>query len=141
MDTTLAIFAIIFFICFTMIYLPIRYYVKESEKEHLAKNEELEKAKQREIEKFKEKKEAIRWNTKIYGEPTKVSIGTHRSDIAVISERLNQVTSRLPEEIAKRKEEQDRHYIEIERLLKEQSLRMQEISIYQILNMIRNDRK
>ena len=60
------------------------------------------------------------WNSMVYGNPEVVPVGSHKSDLAIINERLLQVKSRLPEEIERRESELSMHRWTMENLLQEQ---------------------
>ena len=74
-----------------------------------------------------------------YGEPRKVPHGFHKSDIAVITERIEGVLSRQPEAVERRREEQERHNAEMERLLEEQNLRLQRMQALHVLEWASRD--
>lgn len=125
------------FLVILPIYIEKRAAKKAKEKQREEERKRIEA--QNSPERLVRRQEMLQRNKLSYGDPIRVSPGYHKSDIAVITDRLNTVLSRLPEEVARRKEEQERHNAEMEMLLKEQNIRLQQMHATQVFDWVTRD--
>lgn len=140
MNTLVPILIAMSFLIFLVIlpiYLGNRAAKKAKEKQREEERKRIEALNS--PERLARRQEMLQRNKLSYGDPIRVTQGYHKSDIAVTTDRLNTVLSRLPEVVAKRKEEQERHNAEMEMLLKEQNIRLQQMHATQVFDWVTRD--